>query len=91
MTIATIFVDMQVDFFSHPRLAANRQTLASNANAVARLARDNGSPVIWIKQVFSPNLHDASLEVKRSGHRIVIQGTPGAELLPELSYQRVSA
>jgi nicotinamidase-related amidase len=84
MTVATVFVDMQVDFFSHLRLAANRQTLASNANALVRLARTNGSPVIWIKQVFSKDLHDASLEVKRGGLSIVIQGTPGAELLPEL-------
>lgn len=87
MTIATVFVDMQVDFFSPPRLAANRQTLASSANELARLARTNGSPVIWVKQLYSPDLHDASLEVKRDGHRIVIQGTPGAELLPELDYK----
>jgi nicotinamidase-related amidase len=87
MTIATVFVDMQVDFFSHPRLATNRPTLASNANALARLTRDNGSSVIWVKQVFSPDLHDASVEVKRGGHRIVIQDTPGAELLPELEYK----
>lgn len=87
MTIATVFVDMQVDFFSHPRLAVNRQTLASNANALARLARANGSPVVWVTQVFSPDLHDASLEVKRGGHPIVIQGTPGAEFLPELDYE----
>lgn len=86
MTIATVFVDMQLDFFSHPRLAVNRQGLASNANALARLARANGSPVIWVKQVFSADLHDASLEVKKGGHRLVIQGTPGAELLPELEY-----
>jgi len=86
VTIATIFVDMQVDFFAHPRLAVNRQTLAFNANALARLARASSSPVIWVKQVFSPDLHDASLEVRRGGHRIVIEGTTGADLLPELDY-----
>jgi len=75
---------MQVDFFAHPRLAVNRQTLAFYANALARLARASSSPIIWVKQVFSPDLHDASLEVKRGGHRLVIEGTPGADLLPEL-------
>src|SRR6267142_639675 len=76
---------MQVDFFlPHPRLMQNRPKLTANINALAAIARRNGSPVI--KQVFASNLHDAPLEVRRGGHRIVIEGTEGANLLPELDF-----
>jgi nicotinamidase-related amidase len=84
VTVATIVVDMQVDFFANARLAAIRPKLAKNTNALAAMARAHGSAVIWIKQVFETDLHDAFLEVKKSGRRIVIDGTSGAELLPEL-------
>jgi len=87
LTVATIIIDMQVDFFlPHPRLTQNRPKLTANINALAAIARRNGSPVIWVKQVFASNLHDAPLEVKRGGHRIVIEGTEGANLLPELDF-----
>jgi nicotinamidase-related amidase len=85
LTVATIFIDMQVDFFlPHPRLTRNRPKLAANVNALATIARRNGSHVIWVKQVFATDLHDAPLDVKRGGHRIVIEDTDGAKLLSEL-------
>jgi nicotinamidase-related amidase len=84
VTVATVFIDLQVDFFSHERLRRNRKLLTSNANALATSARRYGSPVIWVKQIHAADLHDASLEVKRGSHRIVIDGTEGAGLLPEL-------
>jgi nicotinamidase-related amidase len=84
VTVATIVVDMQVDFFANARLAAIRPKLARNTNALAAMARESRSKVIWIKQVFAADLHDAFLEIKKSGHGIVIEGTPGANLLPEL-------
>jgi nicotinamidase-related amidase len=87
LAVATIIIDMQVDFFlPHPRLMQNRPKLTANINALAAIARRNGSPVIWVKQVFASNLHDAPLEVRRGGHRIVIEGTEGANLLPELDF-----
>jgi nicotinamidase-related amidase len=84
VTVATVFIDLQIDFFTHERLRRNRQLLTSNVNALATLARRYGSPVIWVKQIHAADLHDASLEVKKGGHRIVIDGTDGAGLLPEL-------
>ena len=88
MTVATIFIDMQVDFFlPHPRLTRNRLQLATNVNALATIARRNGSHVIWVKQVFAADLHDAPLDVKRGGHRIVIEGTDGAKLLSEIEVE----
>jgi nicotinamidase-related amidase len=84
VTVATIVVDMQVDFFANGHLRAIRPKLATNTNALAALAREYGSTVIWVKQVFTADLHDAFLEIRKSGHGIVIEGTPGADLLPEL-------
>jgi nicotinamidase-related amidase len=84
VTVATVFIDLQVDFFSYERLRRNRQLLASNVNALATSARRYGSPIVWVKQIHAPDLHDASLEVRRGNHRIVIDGTDGAGLLPEL-------
>jgi len=52
LTVATIIIDMQVDFFlPHPRLMQNRPKLTANINALAAIARRNGSPVT--KQVFA--------------------------------------
>jgi nicotinamidase-related amidase len=85
LTVATIFIDLQVDFFSpHPRLTRNRLELTTNVNALAAIARRNGSHIIWVKQVFATDLHDAPLEIRRGGHRIVIEGTDGAKLLSEI-------
>ena len=75
---------MQVDFFlPHPRLMQNRPKLTANINALAAIApqwlpRDMGQAGFC--------LHDAPLEVRRGGHRIVIEGTEGANLLPELDF-----
>jgi nicotinamidase-related amidase len=88
LIVATIVIDMQVDFFSgHPRLTSNRSTLAKNVNALAAIARRHGSHVIWVKQVFASDLHDAPLEVKRGGLRVVIDGTEGATILPEVEIE----
>ena len=85
MVTATVFIDLQVDFFSHERLRRIRQLLTSNVNALAASARRYGSQVIWVKLIHAADLHDASLEVRNGGHRIVIEGTTGANLLPELN------
>jgi nicotinamidase-related amidase len=85
MKIATLIVDLQLDFFaSHPRLVRNRAVLASNVNALVADARQSGSHIFWIKQVFAPDMRDAPIDVQRGGHRITIEGTAGVELLPEL-------
>jgi nicotinamidase-related amidase len=73
LATATIIIDMQVDFFlPHPRLTQHRSKLTVNINALAVIARRNASPVIWVTQVFAADLHDAPLEVRKGGHRVVI-------------------
>ncbi|HTC51096.1 MAG TPA: isochorismatase family cysteine hydrolase [Steroidobacteraceae bacterium] len=85
VAIATVIIDLQVDFFvSHPRLIRSRPSLASHVNALVADAKQNHSPIFWIKQVFAPDLQDAPIDVRQGGHRITVEGTPGVELLPEL-------
>lgn len=84
MTAATLVIDMQVDFFAHKRLLRRRASLVSHTNALVRATRDAGAAVVWIKQEFSPDLSDATLEVRKRKIAVVIAGTPGASILPEL-------
>jgi nicotinamidase-related amidase len=85
MALAVVIVDMQVDFFSHERLAQHRAELAANVNELTRLARAYDAPVIWVKTEFEPDLRDAFLEVRKKAIRVAIKGSAGAGLLPELN------
>ena len=80
----TVIIDMQVDFFAHERLAKRRPELVASTSDLVAASRKAGVPVVWVKQEFSPDLSDATLEVKRGNIRIVVAGTPGASILPEL-------
>jgi nicotinamidase-related amidase len=85
LTAATLFIDLQVDFFSsHPRLIQNRSRLTANVNGLAAISRSNGAYIVWIKQIFAADLHDAPDVVRRGGYRITVEGTAGAQLLPEI-------
>ncbi len=84
MIPVTLIIDMQVDFFAHKRLSDGRGGLVVNVNALAAATREAETPLVWVKQEFSPDLSDASLEVKRSKISVVISGTSGAQILPEL-------
>ena len=82
---ALIVVDMLNDFFERsPVLARERSRLVANTNRLAGEFRSMGLPVIWVRQEFAPDLHDAFLDMRTNGLSITIAGTPGSELLPEL-------
>ena len=86
MTVATLFIDLQADFFSsHPRLIQNRSQLTAKVNGLAGISRRSGSHIFWIKQVFATDLHDAPDAARQQGYRITVEGTEGAQLLPELT------
>jgi len=87
MSVATLIIDMQVDFFVHQRLSDRRAELTANINELLELSRAFDAPIIWIRQEFYPDLRDATLEMKRNNIHVVIAGTPGASLLPELAFQ----
>jgi nicotinamidase-related amidase len=61
-----------------------RGSLIANINELVTATREAETPLVWVKQEFSPDLSDAPLEVKRGNISIVISGTSGAQILPEL-------
>ena len=84
MNVTAIIIDMQEDFFVHERLSRRRSDLVKNMNELVSYCRENDAKIIWIRQEFAPDLSDAMLEAKRKNIRVVISGTPGAEILSEL-------
>lgn len=84
MAIVTLIIDMQVDFFAHELLSRQRAELVARTNTLVAATRDATGSVVWVKQEFSPDLSDATLEVREGKINVVIAGTPGASILPEL-------
>ncbi|MFL5306003.1 MAG: cysteine hydrolase family protein [Polyangia bacterium] len=82
---ALLVVDLLNDFFDRsPALTAARPGLTTRANALAQEFRSRGWPVIWIRQEFAPDLHDAPGEVRANQIYVTVAGTRGCELLSEL-------
>jgi nicotinamidase-related amidase len=76
---------MQVDYFAHDLLTRLRPALVANTNALVAAARAAGATVIWVRTEFSPDLADASIEVRKNQIHVVVSGTPGASFLPEIN------
>jgi nicotinamidase-related amidase len=79
-----IVVDMCFDFFLEGRLRDLRPSLSRAINELATSFRASGSPIIWVRQEFEPDLSDAFLIQRKNGISKTIKGTPGAQFLPEL-------
>jgi len=80
-----IVIDMLNDFFERSAtLAAQKSQLVSRTNALVRIFRSAGHPVVWVRQEFARDLHDAFREMRANNVSITIAGTWGCELLPEL-------
>ena len=80
-----LIIDMLNDFFrQHAHLAEQRPRLVAAVNTLAEAFREHGQPVLWVRQEFAPDLHDAFLEMRKHNLRVTIAGTDGCELLPEL-------
>src|SRR5215218_2713049 len=83
--MALLIVDMLNDFFrQHASLAEQRTRLVASINMLAEAFRQQGQPVLWVRQEFAPDLHDAFLDMRKHNLRVTIAGTDGCELLPEL-------
>lgn len=87
MNVATLIIDMQEDFFQKERLKRRRLELSQRVNELIEICRASNVVVVWVKQEFSPDLSDATLEMRKRGISIVIAGTHGASLLSELDHQ----
>jgi nicotinamidase-related amidase len=80
-----IVIDLLNDFFEgSPILAMHRPRLVASTNLLAASFRAAGLPVLWVRQEFAPDLHDAFPEMRAKQIAITIAGTAGCELLPEL-------
>ena len=79
-----LIIDMQNDFLD--RLGdSRRERLISKTNQLTSVFRDAGCLILWVRQVFKPDLSDAYLEMKDNDISIVIDGTRGAEIHPGLA------
>jgi nicotinamidase-related amidase len=79
-----IVIDMLGDFLQTWAPAA-KQRLVQATNALVGIMRGHQRPVIWVRQEFRPDLQDAFPEMRAKGIRITIQGTPGCQIVPELT------
>ena len=78
-------IDLLVDYFERqPVLAAARQGLSKAVNDLTAGFRARSQPVVWVRQEFAADLHDAFLDMRERGLSVTIAGTRGAEVLPEL-------
>ena len=86
--MALLVIDMLNDFFRrHARLAEQRSQLVASINMLTESFRQHNQPIIWVRQEFAPDLHDAFLDMRKHNLHITIAGTDGCELLPELDYR----
>lgn len=81
---ALIVIDMLNDFLQAWAPAA-RHRLVHSTNALVELMRSRSRPVIWVRQEFQPDLGDAFREMRAKGLRITIHGTPGCQIVADLS------
>ena len=79
-----IVIDMLNDFLSDWE-PAPRERLVRNVNELATIMRSAACPVIWVRQEFEPDLHDAFPEMRAKGVRITIKGTAGCQILSDLT------
>ena len=79
-----IVIDMLSDFMADWEPGRRRQ-LVQSINELVAIFRDHSRPIIWVRQEFEPDLSDAFPEMKAKGIHTVIKGTPGCQILPELS------
>lgn len=81
---ALIVIDLQVDYFSDPRLGRFADQLLAATHALAKWAADSGCPVIEVRTVHAADGSTWTLDMLEDDQGMVIEGTAGAERLPGL-------
>lgn len=74
-----LVIDVLNDFTSQ-HADADRASLINGINGLAALVRGAHGQVIWVRQEFDPDLHDAFIGMRRDNDRVTIAGTTGAQL-----------
>jgi len=84
MKPAIVVIDMQNDFFLDEPLKGIKASLVVKINELTALVRDRKIPVIWVRQEYKADMSDVNLNDRKTGRRITVEGTFGAEILGEL-------
>ena len=84
MRLAVVVIDMQNDFFYDEPLKSLKTSLVDKINELTCLARDKKVPVLWVRQEYKADFSDVNLNDKKTGRKITVEGTHGAEILSEL-------
>jgi nicotinamidase-related amidase len=79
-----IVIDMLYDFLDRWE-PGQRRKLVQSINELASLMRDGPHPVIWVRQEFEADLHDAFGEMRAKRIHITIKGTAGCRIVSELA------
>jgi nicotinamidase-related amidase len=81
---ALLVIDMLNDFFANYD-PARKDKLVRSINELVAIVRERGLSVIWVRQEFDPDLHDAFPEMRAKQISITIKGTPGCQILSDLA------
>jgi len=85
---ALLVVDMVNDLFEYKaEMATFKESLTRSINALIAAFRQNGMPIVWVRQEFDAGLGDAPAYQREHGIQNCIRGTVGCQLLAELDYQ----
>jgi nicotinamidase-related amidase len=72
--IRLLIIDMLNDFFQqHACVAEQRTRLVASINTLTEAFRHHVQPILWIRQEFAPDLHDAFLEMRKHNCEETIQ------------------
>jgi nicotinamidase-related amidase len=83
-TPVLIVIDMLSDFLAKWE-TGQRQELVQEINELTGIMRRSSCPILWVRQEFEPDLHDAFPEMRAKGIEIAIKGTPGCQIVAELA------
>ena len=79
-----LVIDMLVDLLDDWEPDRKKRLVRSISELVG-IMRSFSHPVIWVRQEFEPDLRDAFPEMRAKGIHITTKGTPGCEILSELT------
>jgi nicotinamidase-related amidase len=82
---AVLIIDLVNDFFERMEvLAQQRAAIVEATNTLVAACRQSQQPVIWVREEFASDLHDAPAEIRKNRIYVRIAGTRGCQWLPEL-------
>lgn len=84
---ALVVIDLQEDYFQDPELARCRGSIVERCTTLARAAHEVGAPVVEVRTVHAPDRSTWTIDMLEDGQGMAIEGTPGAERLPELDLE----